>query len=273
MISDIEQVIHKNVEGFLEQTAKEFDIPMAKLKENWKAHLASASSPSLSLEEKGEPEKKKPVKKTSLYQNFFVHKRVELLENNPGLQFGELSFQISQLWNKLTKEEQKTYTASAPVIAPVSSPPRTVTNPSLNVPALPVPAVPVPVVPVPAVPVPVVPVKKKDGFDFESLNSKNMPELRKLCEEKGLKRTGNKLMLIQNLLGIHPTVVIPPVAPPPAVSRPLVDEAEDVEVVVAKNMKRADIEEEIPDIFSDDEQDFDFEEEGSHYSVTQEEDD
>ena len=258
MISDIEQVIHKNVEGFLEQTAKEFDIPMAKLKENWKAHLASTSIPSLSLEEKVEPEKKKPVKKTSLYQNFFVHKRVELLENNPGLQFGELSFQISQLWNKMTKEEQKTFTVSAPVIAPVSSPRRTVTNPSLNVPVVPVPAVPV--------------EKKKDGFDFESLNSKNMPELRKLCEEKGLKRTGNKLMLIQNLLGMHPTPA-PPVAPPLSAPRPVADEAEDVEVVVAKNMKRADIEEEIPDIFSDDEQDFDFEEEGSHYSVTQEEDD
>jgi hypothetical protein len=254
MISDIEQVIHKNVEGFLEQTAKEFDIPMAKLKENWKAHLASTSSSSLSLEEKGAPEKKKPVKKASLYQNFFVHKRVELLENNPGLQFGELSFQISQLWNKMTKDEQKTYTSSVPVIAPVSSPRRTITNPSLNEPVVPVEK------------------KKKDGFDFDSLNSKNMPELRKLCEEKGLKRTGNKLMLIQNLLGIHPTPLLP-LTPPLSVTRPVADETEDVEVVVAKNMKRADIEEEVPDIFSDDEQDFDFEEEGSHYSVTQEEDD
>jgi len=262
MISDIEQVIHKNVEGFLEQTAKEFDIPMAKLKENWKAHLASASSSPLSLEGKGEPEKKKPVKKASLYQNFFVHKRVELLKNQPDLQFGELSFQISQLWNKMTKEEQKTYMASSSVVAPPAPTPPPPPTPNLTITA---PATPV-------VPSLKVPVEKKDGFDFESLNSKNMPELRKLCEEKGLKRTGNKLMLIQNLLGIHPAPA-PPVAPPLSVARPVVEEAEDVEVVVAKNMKRADIEEEVPDIFSDDEQDFDFEEEGSHYSVTQEEDD
>ena len=259
MISDIEQVIHKNVEGFLEQTAKEFDIPMAKLKENWKAHLASTSSSPLSLEEKGAPEKKKSVKKVSLYQNFFVHKRVELLQKNPELQFGELSFQISQLWNKMTKEEQKTYAVALPappLFAPAPTPPIPITTPATpTVPCLKVHA-----------------ETKKDGFDFESLNSKNMPELRKLCEEKGLKRTGNKLMLIQNLLGIHPTPA-PPVAPLLSVTRPVADETEDVEVVVAKNMKRADIEEEVPDIFSDDEQDFDFEEEGSHYSVTQEEDD
>lgn len=255
MISDIEHVIHKNVEGFLEQTAKEFDIPMPKLMENWKAHLGvgkqkSATTSSSASEHvvAEEASKKKPVKKTSLYQNFFVQKRVELVKENPDLQFGELSSQISQLWNKMTKDEQKQF--ATPVTEEPSS--SATAQPRVQ---------------------PRVAEVKTDGFDFESLNAKNMPELRKLCEEKGLKRTGNKLMLIHNLLGISTSVAstVSEVKKPVLVL-PVVDEAEDVEVVVAKNMKRADIEEEIPGIYSEDEQDFDFEE-GSNYSVNLEEDD
>jgi len=85
MISDIEQVIHKNVEGFLEQTAKEFDIPMAKLKENWKAHLASTSSSSLSLEEKGAPEKKKKRQESVSLSKLFCTQTGGIVTEEPGV--------------------------------------------------------------------------------------------------------------------------------------------------------------------------------------------
>lgn len=249
MISDIEKLIHNNVEGFLEETAKEFDIPMAKLKENWKAHLGTAGTAGTAgtvgtvgtvgnAGNAGNGDtlpKKKTAKKSSLYQNFFVQKRAELVKTNPDLQFGDLSSQISKLWNSMSKDEQKSFTAG-------TAPP---------------------------------PVARKE-FNFESLNAKNMPELRKLCEEKGLRRTGNKLMLIHNLLGINTAAAVPamPVEEVKKTTMVVVasDETEDVEVVVAKNMKRADIEEEVALGFSDDEQDFDFEE-GSNYSVNLEEDD
>ena len=79
-------------------------------------------------------------------------------------------------------------------------------------------------------------------------------------------------MLVNNLLGI-PTALPVSTTPLSTLVLPVVDEGEDVEVVVTKNMKRADIEEEVPDVFSDEEEDFDFEEEESHYSGNQEEDD
>lgn len=249
MIAELEDLIHKNVNGFLEETAKEFDIPMAKLKEKWRAHLGDSGRSTLAVpvvQAPGEP-KKKTVKKSSQYQNFFVQKRAELVRENPTLQFGDLSSRISKLWNNMTKEEQKGYAATTTIPCQGTTP-----GPVLGAPAV---------------------------FDFDSLNSKNMPELRKLCEEKGLKRTGNKLQLINNLLGLHTEAIVPPhevkkaAVTIVATQEADADESEDVEVVVAKNMKRADIEEEaVTVLFSDDEQDFDFEE-GSNYSVNLEDDD
>ena len=264
MISEIQHLIHHSVEGFLEQTAKEFDIPMAKLKENWEAHLGLQNNPSLLSSTASTaptmavavapPPKKKTAKKTFHYQNFFVSKRVELIKANPDLQFGEISSRISKMWNDMTKEEQQKY--ATPVAATTAAAAPAVTSTATPLPSC------------------VAPVVAKVEFNFEGLNAKNMPELRKLCEEKGLKRTGNKLQLIHNLLGIHK--VAPPVVEekkPILMVHPM-EETEDVEVVVAKNMKRSDIEEEIiPSVFSDEEQDFEFEEDGSNYSVNLEEDD
>lgn len=227
MISELEQIILKNVDVFLENTAKEFDVPLSKLKENWRTHLGL------------DVPVKKVVKKTSPYQNFFVQKRTELLKSHSELQFGDLSSQISKMWNAMTKEEQKVY-STAKVEAPL---------------------------PLPSPPPPPPPL----GLNFETLNKKTMPELRKLCEEKGLKRTGNKMMLIHNLLGITAPTPAPTVIKKPLVMA-AVEENEDVEVVTAKNMKRSDIEEAITFPEEIEEEDFEYEE-GSNYSVHLEEED
>lgn len=227
MISELEQIILKNVDVFLENTAKEFDVPLSKLKENWRTHLGL------------DVPVKKVVKKTSPYQNFFVQKRTELLQSHSELQFGDLSSQISKMWNAMTKEEQKVY-STAKVEAPL---------------------------PLPSPPPPPPPL----GLNFETLNKKTMPELRKLCEEKGLKRTGNKMMLIHNLLGITAPAPAPTVIKKPLVMA-AVEENEDVEVITAKNMKRSDIEEAITFPEEIEEEDFEYEE-GSNYSVHLEEED
>ena len=227
MISELEQIILKNVDVFLENTAKEFDVPLSKLKENWRTHLGL------------DVPVKKVVKKTSPYQNFFVQKRTELLKSHSELQFGDLSSQISKMWNAMTKEEQKVY-STAKVEAPL---------------------------PLPSPPPPLPPL----GLNFETLNKKTMPELRKLCEEKGLKRTGNKMMLIHNLLGITAPAPAPTVIKKPLVMA-AVEENEDVEVITAKNMKRSDIEEAITFPEEIEEEDFEYEE-GSNYSVHLEEED
>jgi len=230
MISELEQIILKNVDIFLENTAKEFDIPLSKLKENWRTHLGL------------DVPVKKVVKKTSPYQNFFVQKRTELLRTHSELQFGDLSSQISKMWNAMTKEEQMVYSTVKGEAPP----------------------------PLPPLPPPPVAA----GLNFETLNKKTMPELRKLCEEKGLKRTGNKMMLIHNLMGITAPTPAPAVIKKPlaAAARAVIEENEDVEVITAKNMKRSDIEEAITFPEEIEEEDFEYEE-GSNYSVHLEEED
>jgi HMG (high mobility group) box len=243
MISSIEQIILQSVDVFLGATAKEFDIPLSTLKENWRNHFNKPV------------DTKKPVKKSSLYQNFFVQKRSELIQSQPDIQFGELSSRISKMWKDMTKEQQQAYgdvgsggggsgDRKEEAIKAVETKPVVATE-----------------------------------FNFEMLNNKTMPELRKLCEEKGLKRTGNKATLISHLMGEHTTVPVKEVV----VKKPSVvvmaedGETEDVEVVMAKNMKRADIEEDdVVVSFLEDEEDeegnFEFEE-GSNYSISLEDDD
>jgi HMG (high mobility group) box len=237
MISDIEHIILRSVDAFLEATAKEFDLPLPKLKENWKDILGK---PTVAVSKKG-------VKKASLYQNFFIKKRFEMMQSDPTIQFGELSSQISKMWKRMTKEEQQAYGGQDVVVEAVAA--------------------------VVDIAPPVEP-----GFDFESLNKKTMPELRKLCEEKGLRRTGNKVMLIHHLLGQTPKEVEKPLPVVKRVPPVPVEDTEDVEVVMAKNMKRADIEEEEEDqvvsFLEDEDEEGNFEfEEGSNYSVGLEDDD
>jgi hypothetical protein len=239
MIREIETHIRTGVEKFLEQTAKEFDLPIIRLKENWRAYLESEDAAVPAASAAVEVVKKKAVSgKKSMYQNFFTQKCSELKEQNPGMNFGDISTTVSKLWNSMSKDDQKQY-ATADTTSTVEAPTTTTTE-----------------------------------FTYDVLNGKKMDELKLLCEQRGLRRTGNKTFLIRSLLGSHPPVAEDP--PPPPKKAALSLHEDDVEVVVAKNLKRTDIEEDtmLSGVVSDEEQEFDFgEEEDDTYSVALEEDD
>jgi len=157
--------------------------------------------------------KKKPQKK-SAYQKFFVLKSAELKQNNPELSFGALSTQVSTLWKAIPKEEQQKFDVGDDTI-------------------------------------------KHDSdvvvYTADSLHKMKMVDLKQLCEERNIKKTGNKHLLIKALLDKSPVSVSPrPIILPTVIE----NDTEEVEVILAKNVKRSDIEEEIQ--HSDDEQDFEF---------------
>lgn len=237
MIADIEKVVNVAVFRFLEETSKEFDIPFERLKENWRRFNNTSTQsvlgtvPSLApTTGKTTVEKNKSktsgTSKKSAYQNYFALKRNELKKDNPELSFGELSTRISSLWKNLSKQEQERFgsTESAPAASVGRRAREEETRPS---------------------------------FTFDGLNGMTMCELKKLCESRGLSRTGNKKDLIHTLL--RASVSKPETVPVAAsVDFSIPPDMEDLEVVVAKNQKRVDIEEE--PLLLEDEHDFEFEE-------------
>lgn len=165
---------------------------------------------------------KKTQQKKSTYQNFFVQKRLELKEKNPELDFGQLSTQISKMWSSLSKDEQNAYALSSSV------------------------------------------PKEKNSVELNAtmLKEKKMSELRQLCEERGLKRTGNKSELIRTLLEKQETV--PDTLPKINVPFHHDPENDSLEVdMLNAIIKRADIEEGEANLESD-EEDFDFEEDDNY---------
>jgi len=214
MISTIENVINKTMLNFLTEVSDEFHIPLQQLQTRWE-HFLSKNS----VDREDAPEavlKKKPQKK-SAYQKFFVLKSAELKQNNPELSFGALSTQVSTLWKAIPKEEQQKFDVGDDIIKQDND----------------------------------VTVHK---YTADSLNKMKMVDLKQLCEERNIKKTGNKHLLIKALLDNSPVSESPrPVLLPTVVE----NDTEEVEVILAKNVKRSDIEEEIQ--HSDDEQDFEFE--------------
>lgn len=50
-----------------------------------------------------------PKKKKSAYQNFFVHARKKIRQDEPNLKFGKLSEKVSLMWKQLSPDEKKKY--------------------------------------------------------------------------------------------------------------------------------------------------------------------
>lgn len=222
MISDIDRVVSTYIDSFCEEVGKEHGITKDVLTKKWEEVVKKSSVPS-----HVSAEKKKTGKK-SMYQNFFIHKRIELKKTDPSLNFGDLSKQISKLWKEMSKEDQKKYAVEEEDDG-----------------------------------YEIQPLKNEEKLTFDGLNKKKMSELRQICEERGLRRTGNKNELIKNILGMKTIELQIPK------QNPVIEENEDVEVIVTKDMKRSDIEEDDNSTVSEDEFDFS----GSDISIIAEDDD
>ena len=121
-------------------------------------------------------------KRKSAYQNFTQAVSAKIKEEHPDMTFGQRSTETSRRWKLLTKEEQAEYATAAAA-------PATPTKPSPVVkktPQAPLKKKPSPVVRNSS---PVVVVKKAGKEDYSKMK---VPELKKVCKEKGLSVKGLK---------------------------------------------------------------------------------
>lgn len=156
----------------------------------------------------------KSKSKKSPYQLFFSKKRLELKEQDSTLNFGELSKQISKLWNSMTKEQQMEWVES-------------------------------------------------QGIEDCSLDTLKMTEIRNLCEKKGIKKHGNRADLLKALKSNKASTAVT-AQKANKIVMPNASTVDDHPVHISENVgeRRTAIENtEIPDD-SQDEDDFEFEDEG-----------
>lgn len=138
----IGQMLEDRLKQFVDYTSDKTGIDRKVLADWW-----VQSSLSSGEEKTGTAKGKK-----SHYQIFFSAKRLQLKEEHPSISFGELSKQISKLWNSMTKQEQAEWVHKQ-------------SNPK---------------------------------SDYAAMK---MSELKTLCEQRGLKKTGNKTELVNILTG------------------------------------------------------------------------
>jgi len=93
IITKLSELIDNRLEGFFNHASASLGVDKNRLITLWKETVIVTND--------------KPVKsKKSHYQLFFSSKRLELKNKDNSLNFGQLSKQISQLWNSMSKQEQ-----------------------------------------------------------------------------------------------------------------------------------------------------------------------
>lgn len=112
---------------------------------------------------------KKPKRRTA-YMSFSQVTRTELKAQHPDMAFGAISSEISRRWKAMTPEDKEKYTPVAATASPLNSPASS-TGPT-SVPAT-----------------PASPTKTKA---LTSPKKATVPELKKLCKQKGLSVKGLK---------------------------------------------------------------------------------
>jgi hypothetical protein len=168
LFKKIAKSIDASVADFCEAIATRFDIDKTELLEMWTKTNGGSGA--------------KKTKKRSAYVSFSVQIRPVVIQENPDLKFGDISREISARWKALSAEEKAKYASTddhdAPDAAP-KAPPKTKKGPIAA------------------------PNTKKAIPDDSPQNYSKMKikELRDLCKEKGLKTSGNKMELIERLVG------------------------------------------------------------------------
>ena len=173
LFKKIAKSIDTSVADFCDAIAARFDIDKTELLEMWTKTNGGSGL--------------KKTKKRSAYVSFSVQIRPMVIQENPDLKFGEISKEISARWKALSAEEKAKYASmeEKAAVSPEASPKaakktkKASTKPkkadaSPKVPALP------------------------DGH----FSKMKIQELRDLCKEKGFKTSGNKMELIDRLVGV-----------------------------------------------------------------------
>jgi len=168
LLKKITKSIDASVADFCEAIATRFDIDKTELLEMWTKTNGGSGA--------------KKTKKRSAYVSFSVQIRPVVIQENPDLKFGEISKEISMRWKALTTEEKAKYISTDVPEAPKADPkaaPKTKKAP-------------------------VVSPKDKEALPDDSpqnYSKMKIKELRDMCKERGFKTSGNKMELIERLVG------------------------------------------------------------------------
>ena len=167
LFKKIAKSIDASVADFCEAIATRFDIDKTELLEMWTKTNGGSGV--------------KKTKKRSAYVSFSVQIRPVVIQENPDLKFGDISREISARWKALSAEEKAKYASTDVPDAPEAGPKA----------------------PFKTKKGPVAAKSKKALPDDSPQNYSKMKikELRDLCKEKGLKTSGNKMELIERLVG------------------------------------------------------------------------
>ena len=172
LFKKIAKSIDASVADFCEAIATRFDIDKIELHEMWTRINCGSGV--------------KKTKKRSAYVSFSVHIRPVVIQENPDLKFGEISKEISARWKALSAEEKAKYASveEKAAVSPEASPKAAKKTKKASTKSKKAGASPK----VPALP---------DGH----FSKMKIQELRDLCKEKGFKTSGNKMELIERLVG------------------------------------------------------------------------
>lgn len=179
------QVVDTYVQAWIQLLAETHPISVDTLQSSWNQFIMDASSTSGKTGSTDDPALSKTV---PAYVHFCNVNRKLLKDRHPSMSFGELSKELGRLWRDLSEEERQAY--RNPRVPPSSSSASSAQARSVQ----------------------------PHVSEEETLEKKTLVELRQMCSERSLKKTGNKEILIRRLMDHmnqeHTMSVAPPVSFP-----------------------------------------------------------
>lgn len=116
MLQNIENIISNNVDSFIQEIHDKFGVSVEEMQTIWKTvssekkkNSSSSATSSSKKNSKKSNEKKSNKKKLSSWLQFSHDQRTILKKDHPNLTFGEISKKISEAWKLLSTEEKKNY--------------------------------------------------------------------------------------------------------------------------------------------------------------------
>lgn len=177
LYTKMQKLMDSTVEEFCRRLAAQHEgLDMDEMMGLWKETAKKPKGP------------KKPKRRTA-YMNFSQATRVELKAQHPDMAFGEISTEISRRWKAMTPEDKEKYApVTAAAASPLGSPASSTASPGPPS----VPATPESLTPAKSKPAKTVSKTKAATTAVTSPKKATVPELKKLCKQKGLSVKGLK---------------------------------------------------------------------------------
>ena len=104
LLKDIEKLVSKNMNIFLNQISEKYNLDLDELNELWSNNMGKVANKTT----KKTGEKRKP----SSYINFCSQMRPKLKEENPDLEFKDVGKKLGEMWGALSQTEKDSHKSS-----------------------------------------------------------------------------------------------------------------------------------------------------------------